>query len=211
MDQELEVKFLVSDRAAFESRLLAARGRARRPRTHEYNLRFDTKDGDLVGSFQVLRLRQDDTARMTYKGPSSEQEGASLRREIEFEVSDFEAARRLLEALGFQVSMAYEKYRAEYELPATENFDGQPSFVSLMVDEMPFGCFVEIEGESSPAIRSAAERLKLAWDARILESYSALFEKLRNRLHLPFQDLIFANFEDRSIRPEELGVLVADG
>ncbi len=210
MDQELEVKFLVGDRAALENRLLAAGAQPVTPRTHEHNLRFDTAGSELTRSLQVLRLRQDQTSRLTYKGPSNDQDGASLRREIEFEVSDFEAARRLLEALGYRVSMVYEKYRAEYQLPALAGLEDRQNAVRLMVDEMPFGDFIEIEGPATDALREAARRLDLVWEARILESYAALFEKLRNRLHLPFEDLTFANFSDRSVRPEELGVLVGD-
>ena len=36
-------------------------------------------------------------------------------QELEFTVGDFDMARAFLQALGYQVSMIYEKYRAGYD------------------------------------------------------------------------------------------------
>jgi adenylate cyclase class 2 len=118
-DQELEVKFYISDLGRIERRIQGAGARLSQPRTHEVNLRFDTADGALSSSGQVLRLRRDSEARLTYKGPSEQRAGARLRKEIEFTVSDFDAARALLECLGYRVTMIYEKYRAVYDLGET--------------------------------------------------------------------------------------------
>lgn len=199
-DQELEVKFYANDLAAVEQRLIGLGAQLVLPRIFEVNLRFDTPDGSLGRGLRVLRLRQDIVARMTYKGPASGLGGARLRQEIEFEVSDFEAARALLEALGYRVAMRYEKYRTAYELDEVE--------VSL--DELPYGTFVEIEGPDPAAIRSAAQALALDWEATIPASYTALFEQLRARLGLPFGDLSFENFRELSISPADLGVRPAD-
>jgi hypothetical protein len=69
------------------------------------NLRFDTPDGRLTRSLQVLRLRQDTLADL--QGSRGYGRGVHARRELEFTVSDFEAARALLSA-GYQVSLMYE-------------------------------------------------------------------------------------------------------
>ena len=114
--QELEVKFYLDDLPSLEDRLKQLGARLVQKRVYESNLRFDTPDGDLTRSYQVLRLRQDTEARLTYKGPALNQGGVRARREIEFTVSDFKEARALLEALGYIISMIYEKYRATYEL-----------------------------------------------------------------------------------------------
>jgi len=199
-NQELEVKFYVSDLMEIEARLRLLGAHQVQARVHEVNLRFDTPDGDLGRGYRVLRLRQDDAVRLTYKGPSQYQEGVRARQEIEFSVSDFEAARLFLEALGFVVSMVYEKYRTTYEL------DG----VQITLDEMPYGDFIEIEGPDPKSIRGVQDRLGLDWEKRVPESYTALFEQLRPALGLPFRDLSFANFDGLDISMDVIKIHPAD-
>ena len=135
--QEIEAKFHVQNLRKIELRLLELKAQLIQPRVHEVNLRFDRPDGELRNSFRVLRLRQDDIARFTFKGPSVEKEGGILsRQEIEFEVGDFDSAKQFLEAIGFQVVVFYEKFRTTYELNNTH----------IMLDELPYGSFIEIEG-----------------------------------------------------------------
>jgi len=110
MDQEIEAKFYLQDLAAFRQRLMAAGARLIQPRVQETNLRFDTPQRDLSQKAQVLRLRQDEAAHLTFKGPGALEGGVLARQEIEFEVSDFAAARRFLEALGYRVYTTYEKF-----------------------------------------------------------------------------------------------------
>ena len=126
-DQELEVKFYVKDLASVERRLVALEARLVQPRAHEINLRFDTPAGDLARGLQVLRLRQDTAARLTYKGPAQARDGVRVRQEIEFVVEDFETARAFLEALGYRVSMLYEKFRTVYDIDD----------VHVTLDELP--------------------------------------------------------------------------
>jgi adenylate cyclase class 2 len=169
-------------------------------RLHEVNLRLDTPDLALTKSLQVLRLRQDDQARVTYKGPGIDQGGARLRQEIEFIVSDFEASRRLFAALGYQVAMMYEKYRRVYDLDD----------VHVTLDEMPYGDFIEIEGPQPESILLASQRLGLAWERRILDSYTALFEELRAVLRFEFRDLNFENFTQYKSPMAMLDIRFAD-
>jgi adenylate cyclase class 2 len=199
-DQELEIKLYLSNLPALHSRLEGLGARLAQPRVHETNLRFDTPSGELTRTYQVLRLRRDTAARLTYKGPGENVGGVRARREIEFTVGDFEAARALIEALGYRVSLTYEKYRTTYQL--------EGALVTL--DEMPYGNFAEIEGPDAGGIRSLAGKLGLDWEARVGESYTTLFEGLRNAMGLSFRDLSFANFAGLQVRPEDLGVRPAD-
>jgi len=199
-DQEIEVKYYIDDLKALEAKLKRLGAQVTQQRTHEINLRFDTADDELKRSFQVLRLRQDNIARLTYKGPSQYQDGARLRQEIEFTVSDFEAARRFLEALGYHVTMMYEKYRAAYEL------DG----VEITLDELPYGNFAELEGPDTIVLRDVNEKLGLNWDARAEESYTVLFDRLRDFMGLDFSDLSFENFKSLDISPDDLDLRPAD-
>jgi adenylate cyclase class 2 len=199
-NQELEIKLYLSDLNAFQGKVEALGGDLTEPRVHEVNLRFDLPDGELTRTAQVLRLRQDAAARMTYKGPGETIDGVHARREIEFTVSDFQSAQSLLETLGYQISLMYEKFRTTYIL------DG----LQITLDEMPYGNFTEIEGADTAAIHRAAEKLSLRWETRILDSYTSLFDHLRNEMGLTFRDLSFANFAELKISSEDLGVVPAD-
>ena len=197
---ELEVKFYISDLGQLEVRVKALEAKLVQPRTLEYNVRFDNLKGELAQSYQVLRLRRDTANRLTYKGPGVLLDGVRLRKEIEFEVSDFDNAKAFLEALGYRVSMIYEKYRAVYEL------DG----VLVTLDEMPYGNFAEIEGPDAASIQAANSRLGLDWQARVLDSYATLFQIICRKLGLTFRDLTFKNFAATYVTPTNLGVRPAD-
>lgn len=199
-EQELEVKFHVADLNRLESRLQSLGARQTQARLHEVNLRLDTPDLRLTKSYQVLRLREDDQARVTYKGPGVDQGGVRVRQEIEFLVSDLEAALHLFSALGYQVAMMYEKYRRVYDLDD----------VHITLDEMPFGDFVEIEGPQPESILAASQRLGLDWEKRILDSYTTLFDQLRQALGFQFRDLSFENFASYKEPLAELNIRLAD-
>ncbi|HEY3343740.1 MAG TPA: class IV adenylate cyclase [Anaerolineaceae bacterium] len=199
-DQELEVKFFLKNLSALESRVRAQGASRIYLRTYEINLRFDTAGGTLSKSQKVLRLRQDTAAILTFKGPSQDRQDVTVRQEIEFQVSDFPAARRLLEALDYQVNVIYEKYRTTYDLEG----------VKITLDEMPYGNFCEIEGPDPQTIRAIADRLELDWSARVMDSYLAMFSCLKDRQKLEFRDLTFTNFEHMPVSPDDLGVRAAD-
>jgi adenylate cyclase class 2 len=199
-DQEIEVKFPVADLGQMDAKLQSMGAILTQRRVHEVNLRLDTPEKSLTRSLQVLRLRQDTQARVTYKGPGAIREGVQVRTEIEFTVSDFEAARSLFAALGYGISMMYEKYRTMYDLDD----------VHVTLDEMPYGSFVEIEGPQAGSIQAAAGRLGMRWERRVTDSYTALFDQVRLALGLDFNDLSFANFVGIQSPLTPLGIQPAD-
>ncbi|MCZ7667934.1 MAG: CYTH domain-containing protein [Chloroflexi bacterium] len=67
---ETEVKFLLADLSGFRRRLLAAGGVLKQARTHERNVVFDTPEKQLMRQGKLLRLRQDQAVRLTFKGGS---------------------------------------------------------------------------------------------------------------------------------------------
>lgn len=199
--QEIEAKFHVQNLRKIELRLLELKAQLIQPRVHEVNLRFDRPDGELRNSFRVLRLRQDDIARFTFKGPSVEKEGGILsRQEIEFEVGDFDSAKQFLEAIGFQVVVFYEKFRTTYELNDTH----------IMLDELPYGSFIEIEGENVESIHSIADLLSLNWEAMVKAGYHALFERVAGKYGLDVSKLSFENLEGVTIKTTDMGIVAAD-
>lgn len=199
-NKELEVKFFLADIEELRKSIDATGAKLVQPRTYERNLRFDTHDGKLTQSAQVLRLRQDTANRVTYKGPGEVKDGVSVRTEIEFVVEDFDNAQALFEALGYQVSMIYEKYRTAYELNG----------VLVTLDEMPFGDFTEIEGPDGASIRDVCHQLGLMWELRTLQSYAMLFQVVNKNLNLRFRDLTFENFADVKVGLSHLELAPAD-
>src|SRR4030065_794124 len=199
-DKELEVNFYLSRRKVLEKNLITLGAQPGEPRVHEINLRFDTPDSALMETGRLLRLRQDTRARITYKGAGSVEGGARLRQELEITVSDFNTARAVFVALGYQVYMMDEKYRTTYVLGNLE----------VVLDEMPYGDFAEIEGPDGQSIQTGAQQLGLTWEVRILESYTVLFEQARASLGFDFRDLSFDNFRGLRISPTVLGVRIAD-
>jgi adenylate cyclase class 2 len=198
--REIEVKFYLTDPEGFIVHLIAAGAILKHQRYHETDLRFDNVAGDLCVTGQVLRLRKDNEITLTYKGAGDVSTGVTSRREIEVIVSDFDIARELLEAIGYHPSLMYEKHRTVYNLNQCE----------VVLDEMPYGWFCEIEGDTPLMIQQTAELLALNWGTRILDSYTFIFARCRDALGLAFSDLSFQNFKDVSVTPHDLGVNPAD-
>ncbi len=199
-DQELEVKFYLSTLTGLENRLKALNAELVQLRVHEINLRFDTPDMQLTRTFRVLRLRKDNQSIVTYKGPGQEIDGVRQRQELEFIVGDFDMAKVFFEALGYQISVIYEKYRAVYDLGA----------VHITLDEMPYGTFAEIEGPDGKTIQETARRLDLNWEARIIDSYLVLFDRVKSAIGLTFRDLTFENFKGVIVPASALGTRLAE-
>ena len=196
---ETEVKFCIKDPSRLEAKLHESKAQLFSPRTFEVNLRFDNQNGDLTRTGRVLRLRKDNLARLTYKDHGRQIQGALNRREIEFVADDFDSARQFIEALGYEVVFIYEKYRTVYEYKGTH----------IMLDELPYGNFIEIEGEME-TLRPIADELNLDWSKAIPASYHTLFERLGGLRGLTFRDLTFENFKGIKVSPEDMFIEYTD-
>lgn len=180
---EVEVKFQVMDIGRLRRRV-AGTGAICQGRVFETNLRFDSADGILSKDSALLRLRQDSRTTLTFKSkpPGSDAE-FKIHNEYEVGVSDFGMMKRILSKMGFIPQQTYEKWRETFILEDT----------SLCIDSMPFGDFLEIEGTPT-AIKSAASRLGLVWQQRILMNYLQMFDVIKEYFSLPFHDVTFNNF-----------------
>ena len=198
--QEIEAKFYVGNLKAIEARLLALGATCTVPRGFEYNLRFDNPQNSLNRQHKVLRLRKFDDVRLTFKGPVEKIGGAIARAEIELVVNDFDTAQQFIESLGYRVFGVYEKYRTMYDLEGT----------MVTLDELPYGHFVEIEGESPEKIREIALRLALNPAAAIPAGYQDLFERIKRSKELDIKNLTFWEFTNIHTTAEDFGVSAAD-
>src|SRR5690349_13157581 len=145
---ETEVKMYTPHLELIQVRLERLGAKLTAPRVFERNVRFENAAHTLTTHGIVVRLRQDSRVRLTYKEAGSAKDGIVSRTEMEVEVSDFETMRAILGKLGYAPHMGYEKYRTTYELDGTE----------VVLDELPYGNFVEIEGDSE-TIEKAIQRL----------------------------------------------------
>jgi adenylate cyclase class 2 len=198
--QETEIKFYVGDVEKVEARLTKLGAQLIQPRVHETNLRFDTAQRSLRSEGKVLRLRMDTSPKMTFKGPGQLTDGVISRKEIEFEIANFDAGKELIESLGYEIMFFYEKYRRTYEIHN----------LHVMLDELPYGDFVEIEGEDPEEIRELADNLKLDLSRAIETSYHVLFERVVEKKNLNPKALSFEAFKGWKPSEEDLSVLKAD-
>ena len=179
--EEIEVKFLIEDLPAMRQRLVALGATLATPRTYEENLLFDTPDAQFRRQGRLLRLRRDQRNRITYKEPPAQNDpGFKIMQEYEIEVSDFGQAHAILTKLGFALALRFEKYRETFTYRGAE----------VVLDEVPFGTFMEIEG-SQEAIRTIATALGLDFAARLVSSYVDIFDTVCTTYKLPATDITF--------------------
>ena len=183
-NHELEVKFSISSVEAILPRIKGLNAQCEQPIQLERNLRWDSAEGTLTKTHQVLRLRDNGgNAMLTYKAENPNDKGLADREEIETSVADFENTRLILERLGYVIVFVYEKYRSIYTLNDT----------GLFVDHTPIGDYIEIEGPDENSIRNSAELLGLDWESRSDKGYRALFNNWKKQTGYPGRDMIFEN------------------
>ena len=199
-EQEIEVKLYVRDLKKIELRLHDLKAQLIQPRIREINFRYDLPDGSLRAKGQVLRLRHDTNAILTYKGPSDIIDGVFSRTELETTIGDLETAQHILKALGYVQILIYEKYRAIYEL----------NDCHIMLDELPYGDFVEIESFDASTIRKMTLIMGLNFEAAVGAGYSRIFENYNSKYGFPPSDLTFDALRGKKPTPEELDVRAAD-
>ena len=180
---ETEVKFYVVEIDSIRERICQL-GSVSKGRFFEKNLRFEDADKSFKANKTVLRLRQDNKAKLTFKSKPLESDNQFKKlEELEVEVSDFETMNRILQVLGFHCEQIYEKWRETLVLNQTQ----------FCIDSMPYGDFLEIEGPEEN-IKDFASQLGLQWNQRIILNYIEIFDILKENLNLNFNDISFENF-----------------
>jgi adenylate cyclase class 2 len=182
--REVEVKFFIVDIDGIQHRL-AELGAESQGRVFENNIRYEDDSRSLIKKESLLRLRQDKKTTLTFKStPSEDSREFKIFNELEVEISDFDTMDRILTAVGFQAVQRYEKWRETMILDQTK----------FCLDTMPYGTFLEIEGQEAD-IRQYANRLNLNWNERIILNYLEMFEFLKKKRQFNFDDLTFENFQ----------------
>jgi adenylate cyclase class 2 len=139
--------------------------------------------GDSIDSdHSVLRLRRiGDSGVLTFKERLPSDSAIKHQLEDETTVGDPDAMDAILESLGFNPTLVYEKRRERWLIGATE----------VVIDELPFGLFMEIEGEEL-AISEIEEKLAI----KRLMAETATYPSLAREHGIEKDGVIEARFTD---------------
>lgn len=161
---ETEIKLSVASHDPTRQRLRELGATLKERVENEHDLQFRSTSDPQILKDRVLRLRQEGTGGMlTWKGNPAFREGVKIREEIQTKVSDAGAMRGVLERLGYEVHFEYSKTREYWNLCG----------LTVSLDELPFGLFVEIEGEEE-MLEGAVHDLGLEGAERVEEGYPIL-------------------------------------
>ncbi|QQS32614.1 MAG: class IV adenylate cyclase [Acidobacteriota bacterium] len=121
----------------------------------------------------VLRLRKTNRrTTLTYKEKLGFEKDFKHQIEFETDITDVDATESIIQKLGYKLAIVYEKHRKAWRL-------GQ---VEVVLDELPFGYYMEIEGEMDEITK--AEKLldaeDLQTEARGYPRLTAKYGKEKN-------------------------------
>jgi adenylate cyclase class 2 len=145
MNIEIEKKYRLTAGRAEELRARLAEVGAEAVRGEEFEENTLYAGANLEPGRRNLRLRRvNGRAVLTLKERQPSADAVKLQREEETGVEDADTLDRVLRALGYTPALVYEKRRETWRL------DG----VEVVIDELPFGWFAEIEGERDAILRA---------------------------------------------------------
>lgn len=177
---EKEIKVEVENPQQFLSLLIAKKAK-KKGEGFQRTIRMDTPDHDLEKQGTFLRVRTGGKNIVTLKKKIKTDGDVFERRELETEVKDPEMLADIFANLGFTKRYIMEKYRIDYEYKNTK----------ISLDELPFGVFVEIEGEPAD-IKNVANELSLDLLNKIVVTYWDLFEKYKKKTNLKGENIVFS-------------------
>lgn len=132
----------------------------------------------------VLRLRKtNERTLLTYKEKVANDNDIKHQIEFETDVSDVDAMENIIEKLGYHLSVIYEKHRKAWRVGKVE----------VVLDELPFGYYMEIEGEVKDILK--AEKLLGAAD---LTPEARGYPRLTLKFGIERKGVFEARFEKKS-------------
>lgn len=174
--KEIEVKILDVDAAATVRRLEALG--ARRDFDGEMHaLYFDTPAREISARRDALRLRSEGGRTILTVKLHAQGEGMKVNEEIETEVADFDAARRILLGLGYEVWIEMRKHRVSFvteALPGVhfvfDRYLGEHSYVPELL---------EVEAPEPELLRQAVRAAGYGMDRTVPWNAVQVFEHYR--------------------------------
>lgn len=177
MALEIELKFYSFDFEEIRSKL-RKHGAEFKSCFFEENIVFDTPTRTLRSSGTLLRLRRAGKNVLCLKKSLHNVDAeVKTRREIETGIESFEQMHTILEILGYEAVLTYEKVREKWQMGEC----------LVCLDELPFARFVEIEGLQKQ-IFSCANSLGLKKEDSTTKSYHDLNREYRRQNSLAPND-----------------------
>lgn len=175
MNKEIEIKICLEDKEGLQKKLLTLGWKAVNTVFHKTYLVTTPNEGLFKkGIYPRVRIEGDKT-RFTIKVKPVEQKGIDdremkffQREEHEIWVEDAEELVRMLAILGLTEVLVDEKYRQTWESEELAN-------LSVVIDTLPFGCYMEIEGQKEE-IDQMIKKLGLENKERITIAYRRVYQ-----------------------------------
>ena len=167
MPIEIEKKYRLTqdERRAIEKRL---RGLGYKPKKLEFEENTIYRGGNLEFGRRAMRIRRvNGDAILTFKERIPTKSAIKHQQENETRISDAEATHEILLALGFAPALIYEKRRTRWDVGKAK----------LVIDELPFGLFMEIEA-SERDIKRVEKLIDGAKLPAVNETYPSLTANL---------------------------------
>lgn len=175
---ETELKIPVDDLSRIRSSLERNGAELVKASLRETNVLLDTPRRTLRDEGRVLRIRRyGEQWVLTHKGAARYSGQIKHREELELEVADGEMLALILDRLGLQTTVRYEKEREIWRLAADPSGASSES-IEICLDHTPMGDFVELEGPSH-SLEPACRQLGLSPDEAVRGSYVSLWESYR--------------------------------
>ena len=205
MPIEIEKKYRLSKKQRDEVRQRLPKLGARRKR-EEFEVNTLYAGNGLDVGRAVLRLRRvGERGTLTYKERFPTRSDIKHQREDETRVDDPEAMELILDALGFRPALVYEKHRETWTLKTagtqkktsasakgkTAKKTGTSGTTEIVIDELPFGLFMEIEGTEAD-IRDIESKLAI----KRLRTESATYPKLTLKHGKDYEGVIESRFPE---------------
>ncbi|MDO8593782.1 MAG: CYTH domain-containing protein [bacterium] len=166
MEKETEVRFLDIDKDALIARLKELGAEDAGEIMLEEVIIYD-KDLTWLGEKRFIRLRKSgNTTKITYKQHAANPKDGA--HELEFEISDMDAATDFFERIGLL------PYRRQQKKRHTLRLNG----IVFDIDTWPrIPTYLEIEGQSMESLKEAAEMLGLDWKNVVHDDAKDVIEK----------------------------------
>ena len=161
---EKEIKLEIDDLEGMIAKLKSL-GAGFSGRKFQRTIRFEKGERELESDGLFLRVRSGFKNVLTMK-IKKENENVFEREELEVEIENIEIVRKILNNLGFDKEKIMEKYRSKWRM----------GNVDICLDELPFGNFIEIEGQEKDIFRIVKE-LGLKKEDKIIVTYWDLSDK----------------------------------
>ncbi|PIE69114.1 MAG: adenylate cyclase [Deltaproteobacteria bacterium] len=180
---------------------LCKHGQCVAPWYFEQNQVFDTPTKRLKKKGILLRLRKTQTTTLTLKHPldaCDDIPGIKQLEELQCHVDDAQVLASILNALGYEEILCYEKFRSQWQVAGC----------TICLDQLSFGSFVEIEGTNNDIFETAA-LIGLDPQTALSDTYHELFQAYLADKGLPSADSFVFSPQERKVLQHNLGMTMA--